>query len=349
MTPLERTVAALSFREGDRPPVFLLFTTHGARVVGLPLPAYFRDERALVEAQLRLQATFGHDCLYAFQYAALELEAWGGEASFDEHAPPTAGAPVFRTPEAIARCEAPPSLEHPSLQRVLRVITGLRERSRGEVPIISVVISPFSLPAMQLGLGPWLDLLHAALEEPGGPRAAQRDRLLALNAAFTASWARAQFDAGATAVVYFDPLSSSTLTTEELGTELGLRLAAQLVPALPGPVALHFASGRILPRLDAVLGAGARVVSASAEEDLAELKRRCAGRAALVGNLNGVRLTRWTVDEARAHARDALAVGAPGGGFILSDNHGEVPSGVADEVLHGLVDEAWRWARRAHG
>lgn len=122
-----------------------------------------------------------------------------------------------------------------------------------------------------------------------------------------------------------------------------------MLARIKGPTALHFASGRISPRLDAALATGAAAVGVSAEDDLADLKRRSFGRASLVGNLNGIQMVRWTAAEASAHATRALDQGAPGGGFILADNHGEIPLQVPDEVLHAIMDAARRWPKEPAG
>ncbi|MDP1827785.1 MAG: uroporphyrinogen decarboxylase family protein [Archangium sp.] len=342
MTPLERTRAALSHREGDRPPIFLLFTNHGARELGLDIAEYCSKAAHLVEGQLRLRAKFGHDCLYAFFHAAVEHEAWGGHTRFIADGPPNSADLLLQSAEQIPRLEAPVIADQPGLQRVLRAITALRERSRGEVPVLGVVLSPFSVPVMQLGFSGYLDLLLAAEAAPGGTAHALLERLLAVNADFAVRWGNAQLAAGATAVAYFDPLSSSTITSPSLGAA-GLALATRVLARLNGPAGLHFASGKISSRLDAAISTGAALLGVSAEDDLADLKRRCAGKVALLGNLDGVQMVHWTPAEAALHARRALDAAARGGGFILADNHGEIPFQVGDEVLHAIVETTARW------
>ena len=70
------------------------------------------------------------------------------------------------------------------------------------LPIIAVAISPFSLPVMQMGFDRYLELMH---EQP-----VRFQRLMQLNEDFTVEWANAQLAAGATAICYFDPVSSTT-------------------------------------------------------------------------------------------------------------------------------------------
>jgi methanogenic corrinoid protein MtbC1 len=158
MTAMERVLAALSHREADRVPFFLMFTMHGARELGLGIREYFSRPEYVAEGQLRLRARFGHDCLYGFSYASAEIEAWGGETLFSEEGPPNAAGPCLRDIEAIPRLTYPRVADSPSLGRVLATQRLLRERSRGEVPIIGTVMSPFSLPVMQLGFERYLEV-----------------------------------------------------------------------------------------------------------------------------------------------------------------------------------------------
>jgi len=54
-------------------------------------------------------------------------------------------------------------------------------------------------------------------------------------------------------------------------------------------------------------------------------------------------MTRWTPEEAERIVREAIQDGAADGGFILSDNHGEIPYQVTDEVLHSISNAVHKW------
>lgn len=332
-TALQRVLTALAYREPDRVPFFLLLTMHGARAVGLPIREYFSRPEAVVEGQLRLRARFGHDCLYGFFYAAIDVEAWGAEVRFVEDGPPTAGAGVIRHPEDIDRLEPPDVGAAPCLQRVLAAQAGMKARVGDEVPIIGVVMSPFSLPVMQMGFEAYLDLLHA---DP-----ARFERLMRVNEEFCVAWANAQLAAGATAICYFDPVSSATVVPPDLYRRTGHVVARRTLARIRGPTATHFASGRCLPILPDVAETGTAAVGVSVLEDLAEVKAACAGRLAVIGNLNALAMRHWSAAEAEAAVREAIAKAARGGGFILSDNHGEIPWQVPEETL-GHVAESVR-------
>lgn len=88
---------------------------------------------------------------------------------------------------------------------------------------------------------------------------------------------------------------------------------------------------------------GVGVLCAGCEEDLGELKRLAKGRIALVGNLNGLEMRRWSPARVEEEVKRAIAVAGPGGGFILSDSHGEIPWQVSDEVIFAMGEAVRRW------
>ncbi|GFO59002.1 methylcobamide--CoM methyltransferase [Geomonas silvestris] len=335
MTPLERVLCTLGHREPDRVPFFLLLTMHGARELGVGIREYYHSPELVVEAQLRLRKRYGHDCLYGFLYAAVESEAWGGETAFREDGPPNAAAPCITAIASIPGL-APPRIEGaPGLMRVLAVLAGLKARSQGSVPIIGTVMSPFSLPVLQLGFENYLELIYLHRELFW--------ELMRLNTEFCVAWANAQLAAGANAICYFDPLSSPEITPASDYLQLGGAVARATLPRIKGPTATHLASGRVGTLLDQVAGTGTAAIGVSAREDLAELKAALAGRLAILGNLNGLEMGGWSPREAELQVRRAIAAGAPGGGFILADNHGEIPWQVPETVLEAISETVRRY------
>jgi len=336
MTSLERVLKTLGHKEPDRVPLFLLVTMHGAKELGLGLQEYFSRGEHVAEGQLRLREKYGHDCLYSILYAPLEAEAWGGEVIFRDDGPANSGEPLILDVEQIRSLEPPDVATSPVLARALRATEVLSQRSH-DVPIVGSVVSPFSLPVMQLGFEAYLDLMFE--------RRDLFERLMAVNEEFCVAWANAQLAAGATAVGYFDPVSSPTVVSPERYRETGFKVAQRTIARIKGPTATHFASGLCAGIIQDVAQTGTAGVGVSAEEDLAALKRAAAGKLALLGNLNGITMRRWTAEQAEAEVKAAIAAAAPGGGFILADNHGEIPFQVPDEVLHAIAAATRRWGR----
>ncbi len=336
-TSMQRVLQALQHREADRVPFFLLVTMHGARELGLSIQDYFSRAEHVVEGQLRMRAKYRHDCLCPFFYASIEVEAWGGEVIYVEDGPPNSGQPIISRAEEIMYLEPPDVKTTPCLKKVLSATQQLKAQVGDEVPIIGVVMSPFSLPVMQMGFERYLELM---LERPE-----LFERLMQINEEFCVAWANAQLKAGATAICYFDPVSSSTIIPREHYLRTGFEVAKRTIARINGPTATHFASGRCGPILADVGLTGTAVVGVSAEENLASLKSVCRGKVSLLGNLNGIAMRRWTPKQAEQEVKNALAQAGAGGGFILSDNHGEIPFQVPEDVLMSLSEAVHTWGR----
>jgi len=325
MTPLERTMTALGQKEPDRVPLFLLTTMHGAKELGMSIREYFSNAENVIKGQVALQKKYESDCYYGFFYASAETEAWGGDVIYITDGPPNAGRPIIRSPQDIESIEVPEVASCKNLEKISGCLRGLAKESAGKIPIIGVVMSPFSVPVMQMGFEAYLDLIYT---EPELFRA-----LMKKNQQFCADWANTQLEAGANAICYFDPVSSPTCVPPELYRKTGYIVAKETIARIKGPTATHLASGRTLAIIDDLAATGTAIVGTSALEDIGEVKRACNGRLSVLGNLNGIAMRRWTPAEAGAVVRDTVQKAGRGGGFILSDNHGEIPWQVPETVL----------------
>ena len=330
MNSLQRVLTTLGHREPDRVPFFLLLSLHGAKELGLSIQDYFSRAEHVPEGQIRLRQKYRHDCLYSFFYAAVEIEAWGAEVIYCEDGPPNSGDPFIKSAKDIDRMQPPQVKTTPCLQKVLNATRMLKERVGDEAPIIGVVMSPFSVPVMQMGFEAYINLIY---EEPERFR-----KLMAVNEAFCGEWANAQLEAGATAICYFDPISSPTIIPKSLFLKTGYQIATSTLARIQGPVATHMASGRCLPIVDDIARTGAAVIGVSALENIKDIKTACAGKITVLGNLNGIEMARWDNGQAITAVKSAIAQAGPGGGFILSDNHGEIPWQVPDEVLTAISE-----------
>ncbi|MBI5834402.1 MAG: uroporphyrinogen decarboxylase family protein [Armatimonadetes bacterium] len=335
MTSIERVLTTLGHNEPDRVPLFLLLSMHGAKELGLSIRDYFARPEHVVEGQLRLRERYGHDCYYLFHHAPLEAQAWGGEVVFVEDGPPNSGEPPLTRAEQIDHLELPVVADCAALTGVLAATSALKSRAGDEVPLIGVVMSPFSLPVMQLGFELYLQVL---LEQPE-----RFARLMALNEAFCVEWANAQLRAGATAICYFDPVASPTIVPPTTYRALGQPVARHTLSRIEGPTATHLASGRALPIVDDLASTGTAIIGVGHDEPLAALKAAAHGKVSLLGNLNGVAMCRWTGEQAEAEVKRAIGAAGPGGGFILAEGHGEVPWQVTDDTLLAVADAARRW------
>lgn len=335
MTSLQRVLTTLGHKEPDRVPLFLLVTMHGAKELGLSIEEYFSKAENVVEGQLRLRAKYRNDCIYNFFYAPLEIEAWGGEVIFHEDGPPNSGRPFIKNFQDIKKLKIPDIKKNPCLGKVIKSAGMLKKRVGDEVPIIGVVMSPFSLPVMQMGFDKYIELMY---EHPD-----LFQHLMKINEEFCVQWANAQLEAGTTAICFFDPVSSSTITTKEMYLKTGFEIAKRTITRIKGPTATHMASGRCLPIVENIAQTGTAILGVSGQEDLVLLKKKCLNKLSILGNLNGIEMRRWSTEKAEEEVRKTIIQAGIGGGFILSDNHGEIPWQVPDEVLMAISEAANKW------
>jgi uroporphyrinogen decarboxylase len=335
MTSMQRVLTTLGHQEPDRVPLFLLLAMQGAKELNLSIRDYFARAENVVEGQLRLRKKYNNDCLLGFFYASVEVEAWGGEVIYSVDGPPNSGQPFIQNAEMISRLKPPDIKKTPCLAKVIKAIELMKKRIGDDCPIIGVVMSPFSVPVMQMGFGPYLDLMIE--------REDLFDKLMQVNKSFCVDWANAQLEAGATAICYFDPVSSPTIIPRDRFLKTGFEIAKTTIAKIKGPRAMHLASGRVLPIINDIIQTGAAVVGVSCMEDLAEIKSACRGKISILGNLNGIEMRHWTAKETENKVREAIAQAGPGGGFILSDNHGEIPWQVPDDVLMTIAESVRRW------
>lgn len=330
MTPMERVLTTLSHKEPDRVPLFLLLTMHGAKELGLSIKDYFSKAENVAEGQIRMQKKYAIDCYYSLFYAPIEVEAFGAEVIYREDGPPNSGTPFIKDINDIKNLEAPNVSDAKVLHKVLKSIELLKEESKGNIPIIGVAMSPFSLPVMQLGFEKYLELMHFHED--------LFNHLMKINEAFCIEWANAQLAAGATAICYFDPVSSPTIIPKELYIRTGYQVAKRTIAKINGSTATHFASGACLTLAELLPETGTAVVGVSTHENISELKQAFKNKLSVLGNLNGIEMRRWTKEEATNIVKELIKKAAPGGGFILGDNHGEIPFQVKDETLLTIVE-----------
>jgi uroporphyrinogen decarboxylase len=325
MTPFERTMTAITHKEPDRVPLFLLLSLYGAKELQISIKEYFSKLDNIVYAQLKMKEKYRNDCIYTFSYAPAEIEAFGGEVIFVEDGPPNSGEPFIESFEQISKLEVPDVKETKCLKRVLETTQLLKSKVGNETPIIGVVMSPFSLPVMQIGFDNYLELMYF--------RGPEFEKLMQVNQEFCVAWANAQLEAGATAICYFDPLASPNIIEREKYLATGHRIAKQTIGRIKGPTATHLASGIALPVINDIIGTGSAVLGFSADDNLVEIKKAAQNKICLLGNLNGVDMINWSSQKVNNEIKNIITKAGSGGGLILSDNHGEIPWQVPESVL----------------
>jgi uroporphyrinogen decarboxylase len=63
----------------------------------------------------------------------------------------------------------------------------------------------------------------------------------------------------------------------------------------------------------------------------------------LAGDLNLVAMIQQDDQEIEEHIRTLLSEAARGGGFIITDSHGEIPWQISDKVLKSITSNINKW------
>ncbi len=256
---------------------------------------------------------------------------------FVDDGPPNSGIPFLHKSSMIKSLTPPRIDETECLKKVLDAISRLKSRVGTDTPIVGVVMSPFSVPVMQMGFNRYLDLIYE--DRP------LFNQLMKINEEFCVAWANAQLKAGATAICYFDPVSSPTISSREIFLETGFQIARRTFSRIEGPTVTHMASGACLPIIGDLAQIGTAGVGVSVIEDLRAIKAECRGKLTVFGNLNGIEMRHWTREQTELEVKNAIAKAGKGGGYVLSDNHGEIPWQVPDEVLLAISDAVYKWGQ----
>lgn len=330
MNSMERVMTALSYNEPDRVPLFLNLTITGAKELEMSIKDYYSSADNVVKGQLLMKNKYSNDMVTSFLYSAAEIEAWGGEVVFYEDGPPNSGEPFIKKIEDICKMEIPDINNTAGLLKGLEIIKKLKTIVNEETPIIGAVTAPFSLPVMQMGFEKYLELIYFRKDE--------FNQLMKINEEFCVAWANAQLEAGATAISYANPLASPSIVERDTYIATGFEVAKRTIARIKGPVATNLASGISLPVIKDLIKTGTKAVAVSVKDDIAEVKKIANKDVAIIGNLNAIDMTNWDRERTRIEVKKLIQKAAKGGGFILSDNHGEIPWQVSEDVLLEIAE-----------
>lgn len=337
LTPRERVLISLSYKEPDRVPLFLALSFYGAKELGMTIKEYFSKPKNVIYGQMKMREKYKNDFYYGFYYASLEIEAFGGESIFIEDGPPNAGDPVIKKLEDIDKIEIPDVKNSIVLKKVFETQHELRKNDKIDIPIIGVIVSPFALPIMQMGFDKYIELIYNYPDYFW--------KLMKKNMGFSISWANMQLKAGADVIVYFDPLLSTEMIPLNILQKTGFLIAKESIDNINGPVVIHMASAKVEDTVEEFFNSKIVGIGISKNDDLKRLKKICKGKMALIGNLDGISMRKWNKNDVERNIKKIIYDAASGGGLIISDNHGEIPWQIDEEILMNISENVRKYGK----
>jgi uroporphyrinogen decarboxylase len=304
----------------------------------MPLRDYYARGELVAEGQLRLREKYGFDTLLGMFYSALDAEVLGcRNIIYAEDGPPNVGHLVIRSPDDIRNLVCPDDPEeHPRFRELSNCIRILKRESMGRWPVLGVVTASFTLPAMLMGIGPWMELFLT-----GDPQL--RDALLRTCSRFCSREIQALRQAGADLIVYVNPVASVTFISLAKFRELALPwVLNDLAETGPAGIVFFNGGGRINPILaDLQSQAGIGAYYLNPFDSIAEARQILGPQALIAGAINDIRLIDWTVEEIDRETEKIMAAGKDAGGFIFGTLL--MPYRIPEKNIRALMDAAIRY------
>lgn len=323
MTPRERATAALLGHVPDRVPcVPLIDTSYAAAVAGIPVAECFIHPEAYAAA---LVATLERhpDIDGVSINIGLAPEAITSRSAADHtHTVHTLGGLTWMIPEndigSIEHCEIT-SLDDSRIDTddylmhaCLRTLRAIPESIRQRYLINTTVTGPYSQIAFLLGVN---NLMLATIDDPDGLEDAIRRRL-----PFALKWVDELAALDPACIWIGEGFASNSLVGRETYRRFVMpfeRAVVERIHAIGKPALLHIC-GQLDQSLESLVETGADAAEIDWQVDIGNAKQRLGDALTLKGNLNTSQLVAATPDTIYQLTRDALAIGKPGGRFILS-------------------------------
>ncbi|RME82102.1 MAG: MtaA/CmuA family methyltransferase [Caldilineae bacterium] len=335
MNAKARFLNALRLKPVDRPPVAAVVT--GITVDMMEKAGiYYPDAHKTSEQLAGLAAAiWEHHRIEAIKLPfgmTVEAEVLGCEIDYGTYDTlPTDIYPIWNHPDELTIPDD--FLERGRVPVVLEAISRLRQRYDNEVAVISSIVGPFALAAKLFGfpnLFPWL------ITEPDYVH-----RIMGRLTDLAISYANAQVEAGADAIVLGEATCSGDLISPDTYRDFILPYHKRLCPAIKAPTILHIC-GKSSNHLAYIAETGATCYSFDEGVDMAEARKHLKGRVALAGYvptvevlLNGTpELVYQASLECLGNGVDILAPGC------------SLPQHTPPENIAAMVQAAYDWADR---
>lgn len=304
MTPRRRFLSALYRGHVDKVPACTLSSVATVELMDM-VDAPFPEAHLDAEMMARLAATshevLGMDTMMPVWHSQLESDALGGETNWAEKDNwPSPSKFSISEPDQV---KVPADFrERPTMKTVTHAIRLLRRRYP-DVAIVGKVYGPWSVAYQMVGIE---SFLMDTILDPDKVR-----RYLDAFLPACIDSARAQFEAGADAVMWADH-TTGDLCSAETYRDFLLEMHQHITQAIGGPGIFH-CCGKTIDRVHLFAAAGWDCFHFESQVDAREARAEAGERMALFGNLNNPTLLyQGTPEEVYQACWDLLDAGVDG-------------------------------------
>ncbi len=332
MNPLERMHSRLLSKPVDRPPNFDIFMAFAAHHIHQPLSRYYLDYRVLAEANLAMADDFKVDIMQAISDPYREATGFGLDVEFPEDGLPVSKKPLLASPDDLQRLKKPDPTSASRMLDRLEAIRLMRERSKGEIPVMGWVEGALAEAADLRGSS---NLLVDVIDRPEWLL-----ELLEICAEVEIEFAKAQVRAGAHLIGLGDAIASQV--SPAMYRKFALPYEQRIFAAVHnlGAICRLHICGNTTRIVADMVQSGADIIDLDWMVDMRLAGARFGDQVALCGNLNPVSVfLQGTPDQVYQGTLDCLQAGGP---RSFSAAGCEIPDGTPEENLvaqnQALVD-----------
>lgn len=339
MTSIERCLAAIELRQPDRVPVDLHNFQPAAAAMGVPMSQVFQDGELLAEAMIRAWREFGHDMILLENGTACNAQACGAQVIYRADMAPVVEEGILKSLRDVDSMEVPDPYTAFPMREILKA-TRIVAREIGDKVWICgrADQGPMDLAAQLRGMSELMMDIAEGEDEAGIHQLLDYARRVATRYAY------ALIECGAHSTSIGEPMAGPELLSPRHYRAYPMRYEQQMAHELraAGIILHNHICGNTIPIIDDFIATDAQVLEIDHKTDSRAAKARGQGRTCFLGNIDTGLLARGTPDEVEAACAEAIAVFAPGSGFILGPGCAMGPETPADNI-HALVESARRY------
>ena len=214
MNSMERIAATIKFEHSDRVPVIPQIFGHAAKLLKVPLRDYCCNGETLAKCQLHALAHYQYDAVFGITDVGVEAEALGSKLVYRKDMYPFVQNYAFNNRTNLAKIKVPNPGQDGRMKEIIKGIRLMRYEVNDETAVIGCVLGPITLATQLLGME---QALYSAADFPE-----DFERILDFCVKVQKNYGQAQLEAGAHAIMIFDPCASPEVIPPQFFREMEL-------------------------------------------------------------------------------------------------------------------------------
>ncbi len=315
-------------------PVIAQVFGHTAVIAGKTIRDYVMSGRELADCQIKALKRYGYDAVFAVTDLNIEAEAMGSRLVYRSHDYPYILDHAFSKASNLDAFSIPDPHSAGRMPQILEALRIMLRETGGEALVTGCVLGPMTLATQLAGME---DALYLAIDDPAG-----FERLLDFSTRVLIRFGVAQVEAGAHAVMVFDPSASMAVIPASFFREFELPRLNKVFKAFQAaglPSGWLHIAGPLGPGLAFCGQTGADIFNFDYCVDPIDVLAQSVPRLCFNGNIKSLDFETGEPEDIFKESVRLRELFSSRGGFILSSGC-EIPPGSKPENIAALVSAA---------